>query len=307
MSQAVDGRFVQGLVSGLLAALIWAAFPVVTKFTLESQSSLSAYDITALRFAVAGLILLPFLIKHFPKKVLLGPFALMVAGAGAPYVLVVAAGLNYAPAGHFGIITPSTMLVCSTLISWKVFNEKLSMPQVMGVTTILTGITLIGWQSLSLSSSNSLLGDALFFIGGILWATFTLTSKAAGIPPLQSTAIVAVLSMVLYLPFYIVFKEPALLLQFPKETLLQGTYQGVFSAVIALLLYSKAVTILGASKGALFGAVVPGTALLLAIPTLGEIPTLIEILGVCLVMGGMLLALGLFQYKIKALRHRPID
>lgn len=68
---------------------------------------------------------------------------------------------------------------------------------------------------------------------------------------------------------------------------------------IALLLYSKAVAVLGAAKGAIFGALVPTFALLLAIPIPNEIPTMFRLLGLVLVTLGMLLALELFNRKGK--------
>jgi drug/metabolite transporter (DMT)-like permease len=56
MSAPRDG-VAKAVVSGAFAALIWGTFPVVTK--LGMTDALTAFDITALRFAVAGAVLLP--------------------------------------------------------------------------------------------------------------------------------------------------------------------------------------------------------------------------------------------------------
>src|SRR5256885_4698287 len=54
--------YVRGAVFGLAAVSIWAGNIVVAGLGL--RSSLTPWDITAIRFAVAGLVLLPFLMRR---------------------------------------------------------------------------------------------------------------------------------------------------------------------------------------------------------------------------------------------------
>ncbi len=70
-------------------------------------------------------------------------------------------------------------------------------------------------------------------------------------------------------------------------------FQGVLSAIVALLLYTRAVAILGAARGAVFAALVPTFSLLIAIPLLHETPTELQLVGVTFVTAGMVFALGL--------------
>jgi drug/metabolite transporter (DMT)-like permease len=65
------------------------------------------------------------------------------------------------------------------------------------------------------------------------------------------------------------------------------------SAVVALLLYTRGVAILGAARGAVFAALVPTFSLLLAVPLLHETPSGLQLVGVVFVTAGMLFALGL--------------
>jgi drug/metabolite transporter (DMT)-like permease len=67
----------------------------------------------------------------------------------------------------------------------------------------------------------------------------------------------------------------------------------VLSAVVALVLYTRSVALLGAARGAVFAALVPSFSLLLAIPLLHELPTHLQLVGVALVSVGMVLVLGL--------------
>ena len=91
-----------------------------------ASNALDAWDVTALRFGVAGLLLLPLFARR--RLGALRPLrALFLAcGAGAPYVLLTAGGLAFAPGGHMGVITPSCMLLCSTLGSRLILKEPLT-------------------------------------------------------------------------------------------------------------------------------------------------------------------------------------
>ena len=60
-------------------------------------------------------------------------------------------------------------------------------------------------------------------------------------------------------------------------------------------MYTRAVAILGAARGAVFAALVPSFSLLIAIPILHELPTQLQTIGVVLVTAGMVLALGLYD------------
>jgi drug/metabolite transporter (DMT)-like permease len=285
----------KGILAGFIAALIWGAFPVVTRLGVEEGGSLDMFDVTALRFGVAGLVLLPFLLKRGFAGVGWKPMLLIVCGAGVPYMLVVSLGLTYAPAGHFGVITPSTMLAFSALAGWFVLKDKPDAVRVIGLIVILIGVVCIGWRSLTATTENMYFGDLCFVLGGILWGTYTVSSKAWNINPFHSTAIVSVLSMVLFLPVYFAFRGPEVIAEAPKAAIVQAVYQGIFSAFLALFLYSRAVSFLGAAQGAVFAALVPGIAVIMAVPVLDETPTTLEMIGVFIVTTGMVFSLGIHR------------
>lgn len=281
-----------GAAYGALAALIWAGFPAITKLTMAS-AALDAWDVTALRFGVAGLLLLPLFVRRGLNGLDPGRALLLACGAGAPYVLLTAGGLAFAPAGHMGVMTPSCMLLCSTLGSWLILNDRLNGGRVLGVLIIFLGLVAMGWDGLANHGERTWLGDAMFLLGGIFWASYTVASRAWRVEPLPTTALVAVLSLVGYLPPYFWFAGAKLAAAPWRELLIQGVFQGLISAVVALLFYTRAVAILGAARGAVFAALTPSFSLLLAIPLLHEIPTRLQLTGVALVTAGMVFALGL--------------
>ncbi|WP_299396737.1 DMT family transporter [Pelagibius sp.] len=288
---------------GLAAAVIWGAWPVVS--ALGIRQSLGVADLAVLRFAVAGLILLPLVLRHGSGGLGWGRAAVLALCAGTPYVLASAGGLAYAPAGQGGIITPSCMLVFSTLGGWLLLGDRPSRQRWLGLALILAGVALIGSQALLSYQPGQWKGHLLFAAGGLLWASYTVALRAWRADPLQATALVAVLSLVFTLPLYALFAEPRLLIAPAGELLGQAVFQGLLAAILALVCYSRAVAILGAGRGAVFATLVPAIAVLLAYPLLGEVPATTDLAGAALVTAGMLTALGLLPSRLFSLGRSP--
>jgi drug/metabolite transporter (DMT)-like permease len=257
-----------------------------------ASQTLTAWDVTALRFGAGGLLLLPLFARRRLASLAAWQALFLACAAGAPYVLLTAGGLAFAPAGHMGVLTPSCMLLFSTLGSALLLHERLSVGRIAGALAIFGGILMLGWDGLANHGELTWLGDLMFVLGGLSWASYTLASRALKVEPLHATAVVAVLSMVLYLPGYALLAGDSLAAAPWREIAIQIVFQGVLSAIVALLLYTRAVAILGAARGAVFAALVPSFALLIAIPTLHELPTRLQLVGVALVSVGMVFALG---------------
>ena len=293
MSQPTSDSPLTGATYGILASLIWAGFPAITK--LSMASTLTAWDVTALRFGTAGLLLFPVFARRGLGSLRLRAALLLACGAGAPYVLLTAGGLAFAPAAHMGVITPSCMLLFSTVGSWLLLGDRPARARIAGMFTIFAGILMLGWDGLSNHGTHTWLGDTMFVLGGLFWASYTIASRAWSVAPFHATVIVAVLSMVVYVPGYALIAGPHLAAAPWREIAIQAVFQGVLSAVVALVFYTRSVALLGAARGAVFAALVPSFSLLFAIPILRELPTRLQIIGVVLVTGGMLLVLGLYD------------
>jgi hypothetical protein len=87
-----SSHYLQGAVCGMAAASIWASWSVITRLVVTTR--LDAWDIAALRFGVAGLLLSPVLVPRGLARDRLGwrGLAVLIAGLGAPYALVAAGG-----------------------------------------------------------------------------------------------------------------------------------------------------------------------------------------------------------------------
>ena len=302
----INNKKMAGAGFGLLASLLWGAWPVISK--LATNDNLLPADLTALRFGVAGCLLLPVLLYQGIKlKYIARKGIILAIAAGAPYVLLATSGLSFAPNAHFGIIAPSSMLVFATIGSVLWLREPIRIARVLGVLLILSGILVVGGNSLSDVSIDTLLGDLMFLGCGLLWASYTLLCKHWDINPWTATALVSVVSMFIYLPIYLFGFDSQLSHVSINTLVLQGLFQGVVVAILALYFYSKAVTLLGSGKGAIFTALVPPVSMLLGAILLNEQISLGEYVGLGFVCTGMLLALELFRFPTAMLLNNPKD
>jgi drug/metabolite transporter (DMT)-like permease len=73
---------------------------------------------------------------------------------------------------------------------------------------------------------------------------------------------------------------------------LQALVQGVLTAIVSLLLYGRAVAILGASSGAAFAALCPAMTAVFGIPILGEWPKPIDWMAISLISAGVYIVSG---------------
>jgi drug/metabolite transporter (DMT)-like permease len=247
-----------------------------------------------MRFGLAGLLLFPVLLRHGLARNRLGWLGLagIIAGNGAPYALVAAVGLRFAPASDQGALNPGCMPLFVALIATTIPGEKPSTAQRFGLTFILAGaLIIIGWHGSAWSISRTF-GDALFLVASFLTACFTLLMRRAELDPRHAAALVSTGSLVVYLPIYLAL-HGIRLAQVPlADLVVQVIFQGVVVTIVSLVLYGRAVLILGASGGSAFGALVPALSAVLAIPLLGEWPNPSDWVGIVLISAGVYLASG---------------
>ncbi len=292
VTRQAGSDYLKGAVFGGAAASIWASWSAVTR--LAVTTNLDAWDIAALRFGVAGLLLSPVLVRRGLARNRLGwvGLAVIIAGLGAPYALVAAGGLRFAPASDQGALNPGCMPLFVALIAALVLGEKFSTTRKSGLSLILAGALIIVGSHVSSWSTSRTFGDALFMFAAFLSACFTVVMRQARLDPLHAAALVSTGSLVIYLPLYIALYGTRLA-QLPlADITVQAVFQGIVVTIVSLLLYGRTVAILGASRGAAFGALVPALSALFAIPLLGEWPNETDWLGIVLISAGVYLASG---------------
>jgi drug/metabolite transporter (DMT)-like permease len=157
---------------------------------------------------------------------------------------------------------------------------------------ILAGaLVMIVGHRLAWSASRTF-GDAAFLMAGFLTACFTVIMRQAKLDPIHAAALVSTGSLVIYAPIYLAL-HGARLVQVPlADVAVQVFFQGVVVSIVSLVLYGRAVVILGASGGSAFGALVPALSAFVGVPLVGEWPTRTDWLGIVLISAGVYLASG---------------
>ena len=194
---------IRGLAWGLSGVLVWSGSFVLTRFGFKT--ALTPFDIIALRFGVAGLVLLPVvLMKGFGLRQL-GPlgFVLLASGAGVPYALLTTCGLQYAPASHAAALIPGLMTAMVAIMGMALLKEHLAPSRWSGVVLIVIGAMLIA--GLSQLGGPEMLGHLFFFVAALVWAIYVMVFRKKGMDGLHATAIAAVTSAIVYLPIYMIF------------------------------------------------------------------------------------------------------
>jgi len=295
MAEVSDGRtaaeYTRGAVYGLAAVSIWSGGLVVAGLGL--RTSLTPWDIAALRFGVAGLLLLPLVLRKGLALERLGwiGLAMVVLGGGAP-VLLANAGLLFAPAAHAGALFPGVMPLMVATLAAVILHEPFTAKKKFGFAMILPGVFAIAWDARGIIGSQQSIGHALFLASGLAWACYTVAMRRARLDGLHAPAIAALGALLLYVPVYS-FVAGAGLIKAPwADIALQVIVQGLLTNIISYFLYGRAVSILGASSGAALAALCPVMTALLAIPILAEWPTAKDWMGIIAISVGVYVVSG---------------
>lgn len=259
--------------------------------------ALNAADIAAIRFFVSGLILLPWWMKNItwfgPKG--LGGIILAIC-LGAPYTFIAVSGMHYATVAHAGMIYGiSACLTC--LMGMWLLGEYSTPVKLAGL--VITMLGALALMSKGSTHAELSLGHFLFIVAGGLLSLYAILVKKWKVPAFTAAANVCVWSLLLYLPVYVMFLPKQIMTASSSELCLQVVYQGVITSIGGLIFFNRGVAILGASQASAFMPLVPALATLISIPLLGEVPSSVEWLGICLISVGILLASGVVRFGCK--------
>jgi drug/metabolite transporter (DMT)-like permease len=285
-------RFVIGASCAVATVVIWAGWLVTMRFGVTTR--LSAADLTALRFATAGVILLPVVLRNGIALDRLGwaGFVAIVIGLGAPQVLLVGFGLLFAPVAHSGALFQGVVPLATACLAAVVLREWSVSSQKVGLVLILVGALLVGGFGASSLGGRQSIGDVFFLMAAVLVACFTVAIRRARLSGLHAAAIAAVASLLIYVPVYLIFIEDGLFKVPVVDLVFQALYQGVLTAAVSFALYGHAIRLLGASRAAAFIALAPVMATLLAVAVLGERPSPLDWSAIMIIAVGVYLAGG---------------
>jgi drug/metabolite transporter (DMT)-like permease len=273
------------IAAGVLAMVLLSGNFVASRHGLAN--GLSVADLLLLRTAVAGLLLGVVL-----WRIGLGGLPLHRAGiltllAGAPYFLLTIAAVQFAPATHASILNPGGTMLFAPLLGWWVLRQGPEIGVRVGLFILAAGLLLIGGASLAEGGSRAWIGDLMLVFSGLIWALYGVLMRHWQVPGARAAAVTGTISL-LWVPVHLGTFGLGGLPAHPQEAMIQAVYQGVISGGVAVLLYSRAVALLGPARGALLPPLVPALGVFWAWLLLGEAVTATQVAGMVLVIIGML-------------------
>ncbi len=259
----------QGYLFVAITMVIWGGFTLSSR--LNAQWGISAWDITALRFALAFCILMPILIYKKDTAFLWHkePFLLAMIG-GVGYCLTSYTAFHYVPAAHAAIFLNGFVPLCTAVAAWLLFKEAFDGHTWLSLLIMLSavaGMSVLMYQETGVAFG---LGDGLFFISAIWWGVFTVLLRHWKLSAWHSMAGVAIWSAIIYVPIYMLFLPKNLSTPTPIHLFGQVIFHGIFVVIIATLAYVEAIKRLGAFKTGSIVTLAPFMAAILAVPLLGE-------------------------------------
>ena len=259
----------QGYLFVCITMCIWGGFTILSRLNLHWH--VSAWDLVAMRFAIALLILMPVLIYKKDLAFLWHPRPVILAlTGGLAYCLTVYTAFLHAPAAHAAIFLNGCIPLCTAVAAYLLFKQPFDKHTWLSLSIMLSALALMSYLMLHEQASAFGLGDILFFLSAVWWGIFTVLLKQWKLSAWHSMASVAIWSALIYLPIYILFIPKHFQEAEPVHLLVQGVFHGVLVVIIATLTYVAAIERLGAFKTGSIVTLAPFIAAIIAVPLLNE-------------------------------------
>ncbi len=274
-----------GITCGAGAALFWALGFVAARQGVTS--GLSPLVIALHRFVWPGFALFPLVAKNnFAdlRMIGIGRGVTLALFGGLPLALLSYVGYILVPLGHGAVIQPSCAALGGLVLARLVLKEPLPPRRIAGAVAIVVGLAVIGAEALRTIGAHGVLGDLLFVAAGSCFAIFGVLVRQWRIGAVRAAAVTSVLSLA-GLPILVSSFGNMLAAGF-YENAMQAVVQGALAGAGAIYLFTRAVVLLGASRAVLFPSLVPPFTLLIGYLTIGEAPTLSQLVGLVIVLAG---------------------
>lgn len=295
-STAFEKNILQGLIYALAAVMIWTGFILITK--AGALAALAIPDMMMVRFGTAFILFSPFIWKHrrviFQRRML----ALGAIG-GLAYGLSVFNGFALAPATHAALLLPGLMPIMIAVLAYFLAGERHTRRAWTGIVFSSAGITALLIETLLIDTSY-LAGDMSFIMACVFWGIFTVLLRRWRFAPWHATLGIITFTTLLFVPVYALFLPHHIADSSLEMIALQAFYQGVMATTVQMVLYARAVHILGATRMGGLMALVPIFASVIAVPLFDEVWTAGLSVAIAMILTGTLIS----NNPIKALNGR---
>ena len=273
-------------------ALCWSGSWTAGKLGVGSVPPL---ELSAIRFAIAGLLMLGIArATHSSLGLVRWKLLLVAAFFGIfAYNALVFVGLTLGPASDGAIIVPTLNPVLTVFIA-IFLGERLTRNKVAGIGFATVGaiVVVASAQSGAAFSSQRLMSDLLMLGGAACWSVYAtlgaITTRSGS--PLGVTAVACLMGSAMLFPFGFLEQGYRDVPTWPVSAWLDIGYLVVFATIVGFVLFYWAVRRFGAGLASMVSYLVPVFALVQAVLLLNERVTLLEIAGGAIILVGVRLA-----------------
>ena len=258
-----------GYLACTMVVCIWAFWLIVSR--IGATSTLTIYDLAALRYGISAVVALPFVIyfkawKNLPfQRIVILTFLL-----GPLYILTVFSGFIFAPAAHGGVFMNGPVPIMTLILGAILLNTAIEYRKFAGAALIIVSSAVLGFGASGFMLAQSWIGDLCFIFGGLCFAVFVTLSRLWNIKTLDIFFCGSVVNAVIYVPVWYFFLPSGFATTEISLVVLQSIYQGLLPNLVGLVFIAHASKTAGADVTAAFMAIVPGFGALLGVILLSE-------------------------------------
>ena len=285
-----------GLFAAIAAVTIWAVFMLVTRFAV--QGNFTVEEVLVLRLIPGAIVMIPWMWKLgiLPRGVPWPRALILMIGASAVFPYVVSKGLEFAPASDGGALAPGMLPFWAALAAYALAGEIPGPRRRIGLAMILTGAVVVSlWPILGGARDGAWRGHLMVLTGSGLWAIYSVIFRQSGLTPMHGLVIGLFWGTLTITPLLLLSGNVSFAMANWGDIVLMMVIQSLIIGILAMVLFSYAVRLLGAAESSAFGALTPILALLGGVMFLGESVGPLKVFGVVLVAAGVFLASGILR------------
>lgn len=275
----------------LLVVLIWGGNFTATKVALQQLPPL---PFTALRFAVASLLLLALLFHRegvrLPRRDTWPALIALGVVGNTVYQLLFVNGLARTSATNSSLILASMPTVV-TVAAGVIGLERTTLRERIALAVATVGVVLVV-ASRGLDFGGERVGDLLTLGSVLSWAAYTVGLRGfrSGMSALSITTWTTITGT----PALLLLGLPGLA-QIDFGTVSVAAWSGlaystILSLIVAYFLWNRGVQVIGASRASLYTCLTPLVATTTAMAVLHERPAIWHFVGGALIVGGVTLS-----------------
>lgn len=218
-----------------------------------------------------------------------GYITLQALCGGLLYMVFMLYGLQYTSAMTAGIIT-STVPLCVALLALILLGERLGLLTGAALILAMLGILVVNTASPSLDVAPwPLLGNALVGTAVIAESLFVILARkmASSLAPCRMAVTINAIGLLMVSPFAVSDLMDFSLSAVPVEIWLLPVLYALTSSALALILWYRGLSVVPASKAAIFTSTFPISAVAVSIIFLGEHLQLAHGIGLICVLGAI--------------------